>query len=127
MDTLALQSQGIAGADLRPSGSRQGLFLLPSTEVPAPRTGITELASSCSPPCWGISHPMEAGESRLGSRKGNSCVLASSGIGHSHFPARPSQPGAQHRSDTSQEQQGGQRRKGQVGVLSPQPLPPAFS
>lgn len=70
MDTLALQSQGMAGADLRPSGSRQGLFLLPSTEIPAPRTGITELALPCSPPCWGISHPMEAGESRLGQQEG---------------------------------------------------------
>lgn len=84
MDTLALQSQGMAGADFRPSGSRQRLFLLPSTEVPAPRTGITELASPCSAPCWGISHPMKAAESGLGQQEGE--LLSSNIFQDRSFP-----------------------------------------
>lgn len=58
MDTLALLSQGGWGS-CEASGNRQGPFLLPSTGVPAPSTAITELAWPCSPPCWGISHPMD--------------------------------------------------------------------
>lgn len=100
----------------------------PSSQDWHNRAGITMLV----PPSWAISHPMDTWKlvsPAWWSRKGNSRVLTSSRTGHSCYPARTSQPGLQHRGDNSQEQQGGQRRKGhlQVGVSAPQLLLSTFS